>query len=157
MLKTLWIILFLIITNKSYAKSKCEVELNELQHIQSLLRHKTSEYLRDKEHKAHEKYQICRSRKNNQSSNNKSKKIYSKKTTTKKKYYPNQYVKKSFGKSTVKIKGKFKGDKQNAWIEYYKTPKECIKPKSTSQFASCLNKRNVEAERFSTEWDKHHQ
>jgi len=159
MLKILWIVLFLITSNQSYAKSKCEKEWKALKGVQAHLRYKTSEYLRKEEHRRHEIYQKCRSKRNNESSSSKSKSkkskiIYSKKPTTQKKYSPKKYVKKSFGKSTVKIKGKFKGDKQNEWIKHYKTPKECIRPKSTSQFASCLNKRNVEAEKFSINWNK---
>ena len=154
MLRMIWIIPLLVITNQSYAKSKCELEWNELKAVQAQLRIKSVEYLRTKEREKHIKYQICRKSKNNTAKNNTLKTTYSKKITTQKSYTTKKYVAKSFGNSQVVVKGKFIGDKQVAWLKYYKTPAECKKPKSTSVFARCLSYRDSQAEKFNILWLK---
>ena len=152
MLKILWIIFLLIVSNQVYAKSKCELEWKSLKAVQSQLRHKSSEYLREIEHKKHNEYQNCRKGKNKKSNTYQTKKTY--KTQTK--YYSNQYARNTFKNSPIKMKAKFKGVKQEAWLEQYETPKDCIKPKSTAKFASCLNSRDIKAEEFDIEWNNEH-
>lgn len=150
MLKILWIIFLLIVTNQSNAKSKCEFEWNSLKAVQSQLRHKSTDYLRKKEHKKHTEYQNCRKGRNNKSKNYEPKNEYS----TQRNYYSNQYARNSFKNSPVQMKAKFKGDKQEAWMGYYTTPKDCIKPKKISKFASCLQYRDMKAEEFDILWNE---
>ncbi len=49
MLKILTTIVLLITSNHTVAGSKCQYEWDALKSIQSKLRHRTTEYLRDKE------------------------------------------------------------------------------------------------------------
>jgi len=152
MLKILWIISLLVVSNQVYAKSKCELEWNALKTVQSQLRHKSSEYLRKKEHQKHNKYQNCRKGRKKKSKSYKTITTYKKQTKTYKKYYSNQYARNSFSNSPVKMKSKFKGEKQDAWIQYYKTPKECFKPESISKFSKCVDYRNDKAKEFDAAW-----
>ena len=149
MLKMLIIISLLIACNQSIAKSKCEKEWNALKSVQSQLRNKSTEYLRDKEHTKHSEYQNCRNNKNKESNNKK----------TKTKYVNPSYVKKS-SKSTTKnitnnisLKGKFEDEKQDAWIQYYDKPQECISPKKVQEFSKCLNHRDDAAKKFNVMWE----
>lgn len=153
MLKTLWIIFFLIVTNQSHAKSKCEFEWKQLKSIQSLLRQKSTEYLRKKEHEKHNEYQNCRKNKNNSKSSQNTKNNYSDNLQ----YYASQYKRNTFKNSPIQMKAKFKGEKQEAWIQSYITPKDCIKPKKISKFASCLSNRDIAAEKFNIQWNNKHQ
>lgn len=154
MLKILWIILLLIVTNQSYAKSKCEFEMKQYKSIQSLLRHKSTEYLRKLEHEKHNEYQNCRKRKNKKNKSGETIATYKKQSQTSKKYYSNKPVKDPFSNSTIniKIKSKFKGEKQDGWLKYYKTPPGCKNPKEIATFSKCLNHKNVEAKNFSIVW-----
>lgn len=54
------------------------------------------------------------------------------------------------------IKGKFTGQMQNAWLKYYKRPKECNLPKSTASFAWCIEHKNESATAFKEQWQKKH-
>ena len=150
MLRILIVITLLVISNQSLAKSKCEKEWDALKAVQAQLRHKSTEYLRNKERIRHTEYQNCRKGKSKKSSNGNSVK-----TTYKpqKKYYSNKKVRNSFGNSKVNIKSKFTGEKQEAWLAFYKTPKECIAPKTTTKFAKCINDRNLAAKHFTNNWD----
>lgn len=153
MLKILVAISLLIVSNQTIAKSKCEREWNALKSVQSKLRHKSTEYLRNKEHRKHKKYQDCRKGKTKSSKKSRTKTYSSTPKNTYKKHYPNYYVRNTFNSSSVNVKAKFKGEKQNEWMQYYVIPKECISPKSTSKFARCLAERDKEAEEFSKKWE----
>jgi type II secretory pathway component PulL len=150
LIKVISISILLILSNKVYSTSICEREWNALKSIQSQLRHKSNEYLRRMEHEKHTKYQNCRKNKNQ-----KSKKIKKSNNSTQyKRFYTYRETKNPFENSPVKMKTKFKGKKQEEWNKYYVTPEDCIKPKTTSQFASCLNDRDREAKRFTELWDE---
>ena len=152
MLKILIIIALLIVSNQSIAKSKCEREWNALKNIQSQLRHKSTEYLRNKEHIKHNEYQTCRKGKKKKSKSYKAKSNYqNQKTTYNKNSYP-KYLNKNITNS-VSLKGKFKDEKQDAWIQYYDKPKECISPKTIPEFSRCLSNRDEEAKKFDMEWN----
>jgi hypothetical protein len=152
MLKTLMTIGLLIVSNQIFAKSKCESEWNALKNVQSQLRHKSTEYLRKKEHRKHDEYQKCRKGKNKKS---KSYKTTSNQKTAYKKYSYSNYPTKNIT-NKVSLKGKFKDEKQDAWIQYYDKPKECILPKNIQVFSRCLSKRDEEAKKFDMEWTASH-
>lgn len=141
----------MLISTHSEAKSKCEFEWNALKSVQSQLRHQSTEYLRDKERVKHQKYQDCRKGKNKTSTKVKAKKTYRYYAKNNNSYYKN--TRNSFNNSPVTMKTKFKGEKQEAWLEYYRTPPECIKPKKTSVFATCLANRDEIAIKFDEIWE----
>lgn len=153
MLKILVTIILLITSNQTIAKSKCELEWNALKAVQSQLRQKSTEYLRDKERIKHKEYQNCRKGKKKKSKTYKTETNHKK---TKTKYKKNSYQKYSAKniKYSGSIKGKFKGEKQKAWLNHYKTPRECISPKNISKFSRCLKYRDEEAEKFTVQWNK---
>jgi hypothetical protein len=152
MLKILITIGLLIVSNQTFAKSKCELEWNALKSVQSQLRHKSTEYLRKKEHKKHDEYQKCRKGKSKKS---KSYKTKNNQKTTHKKYSYTNYPTKSIT-NKLSLKGKFKDEKQDAWIQYYEKPKECILPESIKIFSKCLSNRDDEAKKFDKEWTANH-
>ncbi len=150
MLKVILILAFLIASNPILAKSKCEDEWNALKSIQSQMRQRSTEYLRVEEHKKHDEYQNCRKGKTN--NKNSEGKNSQKKYSTSKKYYLQKKLRNSFNSSAVNMKTKFKGEKQQAWLDYYTTPKDCISPKSTAKFAKCLDERDNKAIEFDLNW-----
>lgn len=153
MLKILITISLLIVSNQTFAKSKCEREWNDLKSVQSQMRHRSTEYLRDQERYRHKEYQDCRKGKDKKS------KTYKTKTKHKKtSYKKHSYVKYSPKNitNTVSLQGKFKDEKQDAWIQYYDKPKECILPKNIQVFSRCLSERDEEAKKFDMEWTAGH-
>ena len=153
MIKKLWIILLLVVSTQAYSKSKCEFEWNQYKSIQSLLKQKSTEYLRKIEHEKHNEYQNCRKGKNkkSKSKSNTNNKYYSKQSNRKAKSHNSNYSRKSV-KHTGSINGKFKGKKQESWLEYYKTPQECKNPKEIATFSKCVSHRNNEARNFNIVW-----
>lgn len=149
MLKILLIIGLLTVSNQTFAKSKCEREWNDLKSIQTQMRHRSTEYLRNKEREKHKEYQDCRKGKKKKSKKYKRKANYNNQSTnnTYRKYTSNTIT------NTVSLKGKFSGDKQDAWVQYYDKPQECIKPKDISQFSRCLKYRDEKAIDFDREWN----
>lgn len=149
MLKILITIGLLIVSNQTFANSKCEREWNDLKSIQTQMRHKSTEYLRNKERDKHKEYQNCRKGKKKKSKKYKTKANYNKQSTnnTYRKYTSNTIT------NTVSLKGKFNGDKQDAWVKYYDKPQECVEPKDISQFSRCLKYRDEKARDFDREWN----
>lgn len=150
MLKTILLGLLFIASTETFAKSKCELEWNALKAVQSQLRHKSTEYLREKEHKKNNAYQDCRKGKNKNNTSIKSTQYLPSNTPSK--HYSVGQARHSFNNSSVKMKGKFTGEKQESWNNYYVRPKDCINPKSTSKFAECLNDRDMQAAKFDLLW-----
>ncbi|MCJ8318737.1 MAG: hypothetical protein MJK12_03835 [Colwellia sp.] len=149
MIRIIFIVL-LIISNQTFAKSKCQKEWDSLKSIQALMRQRSTEYYRQEEHKRHDIYQNCRKKKNNNQV--KEKKSYT--TKNKKNYITNKSYtgKQASYTRDIHLKGLFTGKKQDAWIQHYERPKECINPKSTPEFATCLQHRDDEAIRFGDKW-----
>jgi len=141
-----------LFSNLVFAELKCKTEWDALKDVQTQLRHKSTEWLRDKEHKKHSEYQKCRRNTNKQSSSNSRTKHYEKQRIQT--YSPKQLAKIKKSNYSGNIKGIFTGEKQNSWIKYYKKPKECIRPKSTQWFAKCLKHRDDEAIKFNSTWRK---
>jgi hypothetical protein len=163
MFKYLLPLLFVFISNAVIAeKPTCDYEMSQLKRIQAIMKKGGyGEYTRDKERKLHTKYQNCRKNRNkytensvvkpkNRTSHTKEQELY--KPEVKKVYKSSKY---KIGKATANVKGRYQGHKQDGWIKYYKTPKQCFKPKSSSAFAKCLNHRDEEAKKFDVIWAKH--
>lgn len=145
-------IVIVLFSSSTFAKSKCQNEWDALKSVQSQLKHKSTEWLRDKERKKHTEYQDCRRGKiKSINSNNQTK--YSEKRSSQP-YKTKRIIKTKKSNFSGGIKGLFTGEKQNAWIRYYKKPKECIRPKTTKWFAKCLNIRDIEAQKFDVLWKK---
>lgn len=53
---------------------------------------------------------------------------------------------------SLSFRGKFSGEKQEAWLAYYKQPKKCVKPESLSVFAWCTEHKAKSSEQFSELW-----
>jgi hypothetical protein len=157
MFKYLLPLLLVLISNIVFAeKPNCNYEMLQLKKIQEKMKKGGyGEYTRDIERELHAKYQNCRENKNKYTEKravkNKSKKnkLYIQENQSS--YKSSKYKK---GKSTANVKGRYQGLKQDGWIQYYKTPKECFKPKSSSAFAKCLNHRDEEAKKFDVIWAK---
>ena len=172
MLKILITIGLLIVSNQTFAKSKCEREWNDLKSIQSQMRHRSTEYLRDEERDKHKEYQDCRKGKNKKPISHKTKTTYKthKTTDTKNSHitYPDiksyrtktKYTNFNYSKNSLKKqkprKNQFRGEKLEAWLSHFKTPQVCMAPKEMSQFAKCVSYRKEEKEKFNIEWTAKH-
>lgn len=148
MIKIVLIFILFTISLPSYSASKCQEEWDYLKKVQAQLRYKSTEYWRKKEHEAHNIYQNCRKGKNKKTTSRSSQiEIYkNKKSKIKFKKY------KKVGNPIATVKGFYTGEKQNAWIKYYKTPKECKNPKTTSKFAKCLEHKRETSKEFDIIW-----
>lgn len=155
------LILFLLVlfSFPLFAGSKCQLEWDALKSVQNQLRQKSYEWLREKERRKHKDYQACRKGKNRE-------KAQSRSTRTSQNYnnqvsningsnhISNYRAPRTQHKTVINIKGYFKGEKQNDWLKYYREvkPKYCNSPKSTSEFAKCLNNEKEEVEKFKILW-----
>jgi len=159
MLKILIIMMLFMISNDNYAKERTESECKKESNVYQNAKAKYEDAKAKKEYEksklleklAYNKimdYQICRSGKN----------IYVKHEYLTDDKYKNEYYKKKYKEelqnNTVSIKSIFKEEKRKAWLEYYKRPQDCIKPKSTAKFAKCLNDRDTQANKFDVSWSK---
>lgn len=149
------LLLFVIFSFPSLAGSKCQLEWDSLKAVQSQLRQYSYEWLRDKERRKHKEYQDCRKHKNNKSSSTKKNTYKTQKNYAQNKPIP-KYRPYRSTTSKVKVAGRYSGEKQQAWLDYYHSPKGCKSPKSTSKFSKCLVHRDSEAEKFEKVWDEQH-
>jgi hypothetical protein len=128
----------------------CQDEWDALKSIQSHMRKNSTEWARQEEHRRHKTYQDCRKGKNKQSEKSKN---HSNNNQTYTHYrVPIKHKKYRSTISKVNVNGRFKGDKQQAWLDYYHAPQGCKNPKSTSQFSKCLQDRDNQAEIFEQVW-----
>ncbi len=148
-------LLFIVFSLPSFAGSKCQLEWDSLKSVQSQLRKNSNEWLRNEERRRHKIYQDCRKGKNNASSKTQKHRTQKQTSYTKYKSTP-KYRPYRSTTSKVNVKGRFSGEKQQAWLDYYHSPKGCKTPKSTSQFSKCLAHRDSEAEKFDKVWDEQH-
>ncbi|MDO6426834.1 hypothetical protein Q4489_07410 [Thalassotalea sp. 1_MG-2023] len=157
-MKCLIFIVFLLSSYSVYAKQDCTREYNNLKSHQKVMRNGGSSsrmaQLAKEEHVIASEYQDCRSGKNKASKN---------KNTIKKQVKSNNRPatkrQLSFSKQKpikytrpISFSGRFKGEKQVAWVEFYETPNECLKPKSTQAFAKCMAHRDEQAFIFDKRW-----
>jgi len=120
------LLLLIIISYPSFAKSKCQFEWDALKKVQAQLRHKSSQRLRDLEHKKHSKYQSCRKGKTQTARNTIQK---------------------------VNLENLYHGKKKKAWKKYYKTPQYCKKPSTEKKLKECIRQRDKKAYHFERVWN----
>ncbi|WP_448568902.1 hypothetical protein [Thalassotalea ganghwensis] len=154
----LWLLLAAVFSPNANASIKCQSEWQSLKHTQQLMRHKSTETLRQKEHKKAKAYQDCRRGKTKPKIEINKKNLT---TNSTHKQRQNTASKSKINKSepikytrSINVSGKFSGEKQDAWLKHYQAPKECAHPKTTQQFAKCTENRNEQATKFSVAWEK---
>ncbi len=54
----------------------------------------------------------------------------------------------------IVIKSRFKGKKQQAWLNYYQQPKKCQRAKTTKIFAFCVEDKSKQQEAFIRQYQK---
>jgi len=129
---------------ETVAKKACQPYLAKLRNIQAQQRvgHSNSKgrSLAERERKARNKWWQCQQGKLPKAKKKKTnKKVMSKSSLKKSKppRYSNNTAYKPFTKNLV-IKGKYQGQQQQDWLDYYRKPDKCKKIKSTKIFAYCL-------------------
>ena len=145
-MKIIVVLIFMLCSIPSNAATKCKAEWDSLKSVQSQLRHQSTEGLRQKEHQKHNEYQACRKRK----AKSFKAEVFNKKINRDLNQRPR---KQKVIHYSGNLKGRYKGEKQNAWTLHYKTPKECIKPKSVQAFAVCINHRDAASKIFDKHWE----
>lgn len=148
----LLILIFIIFSASSLADSKCQFEWDALKNVQSQLRHKSTHGLRNQEHLKHSEYQDCRKGKSKKSLKTKS--VADKSShVVPRNSKPTSPVKQYRSTTNkVHVKGLFTGEKQQAWLDYYRPAKKCRSPKTTQQFSKCLQNRDLQATNFEKRW-----
>jgi len=153
----LFVIFTLLFSMPSYAgKKQCKAYLEKLHNIQTQQKQgnslKRSESLKKRETKARHKWWQCErgQLKTLKPKSNKQKKPKGKlasrqpkrinllKEVMKPKIKPFQTS------NAVVIKSRYQGKKLEAWLQYYQQPKKCQRPKSTKQFAFCVENRRMQ-------------
>lgn len=153
----------------SYAgKKQCQPYLDKLRNIQSMQKvgHSNSKgrSLSQREEKVREVWWQCqqgklpkaKAKKSSNSSKSANSSTPTKTTPAKKSFVVSQKTKQAKTGSASEfnlthklvIKGKFQGEKQQRWLDYYQPPEKCIKPKSTQTFAFCMENRRLQQQAF---------
>ena len=166
---TKWISLLSVLVwlnpiNIAHAQPPCESAHQTYRKVQQQMRKGQSAVsmarLQERERKAWFAWQRCLE---NPSVNKRSKrkaKQQSQPSSTKNRKQTNKITQSNYPKvlsnKPLNMKGAFSGDKQQAWLDFYQKPKECLKPKSTQQFAYCIeHARNAQLV-FSQSYDENH-
>lgn len=150
------LILLFLFSGLTYGvEMRCQADWDNLKAIQTKMRHgDNSESTRDRERKLHSIYQQCRMGKTDKISPQKSSPLKQQSSNHRRKvYYSN--AKNPFQDAKVAVKGRYEGEKQKAWVDYYRAPPECKKPKSTSAFAKCMAHRDEVSKEFDKKWADH--
>ncbi|WP_426369254.1 hypothetical protein [Pseudocolwellia sp. HL-MZ7] len=147
-------LMLMVMSFQSYgAKKECAGLLDKFQNIQSQLKQgqsiKSSASLRKKEDIAREKWWDCENNKTTSSSTSKKKVVKLKKTD---KSILEDAPKVFSSNKNIVIKGRFSGDKQLQWLEYYQRPKKCGRPKTTQVFAFCMEDKTEQQNKFEQEY-----
>jgi len=148
----LLILIFIIFSAPSLASSKCQFEWHALKNVQSQLRQKSTQWLRNQEHLKHSEYQDCRKGKSKRTSKAKNVADKSPSAVTRNNKPISQVKQYRSTMNKVHVKGLFTGEKQQAWLDYYRPAKKCKSPKTTQQFSKCLQNRDLQATKFERHW-----
>jgi len=156
----LFLTLTLLFSLPSYAgKKQCKSYLEKLRNIQTQQKQghslKRSESLKKRETKARNKWWQCEQGqlKTLKRKSNKLKKRRELANRQPKQVNSLEKVKKPTVKpfqtsAAVVIKSRYEGEKLTAWLQYYQQPKKCQRPKSTKQFAFCVENRRMQQSAF---------
>ena len=117
------LIVLVLLSNQTFAKSKCQYEWNSLKKVQDQLRKNSTQQLRNKEHR---EYQNCR----------KGKTKTARKTVNK-----------------INLEKLYSGKKQKQWLKYYRTPQNCKNPKTERHLKECIKQRDKKAYHFERIWN----
>jgi len=146
------------------AKKHCAELLTKLHNVQSQQRQgyslKKGERLRKKEDAARKQWWDCENNRNKPKAKSKRKKKKSKlsKTTMNKKNNKhtrskdNKNIPQGFSSNNIVIKSKFSGEKQVQWLNFYKRPKKCARPKTTQIFAYCMEEKIEQQQVFEQQY-----
>jgi len=150
-------------SEKALAKAKCKPYLEKLQNIQALQRQgyslKRGNSLRKREQAAREKWWQCEQGKIQPTS--KKSKARKKKQEKKKRYVKTKRTRTGeiekklvpfSNQGQIVLKGRFTGEKQQAWLQYYVQPKKCLRPKTTQVFAFCMEDKLAQQAVFEQEY-----
>jgi hypothetical protein len=130
-----------------FAKIQCESYFNKLQNIQALQRKahsaSASVSLQNRERDAFLLWQRCKKGKivNKTSKSKKQTKLVNVKKTQVKKIITLVPGSAFATEKAVIMKADYRGEMQQAWLNYYQSPKKCLQPKSTQIFAFCMEDR----------------
>ncbi|MFT6207041.1 MAG: hypothetical protein ACJA0T_000945 [Colwellia sp.] len=154
--QTYFIGIMLTFSYESYAgKKECQSYADKLRNVQSQQRQghslKRSESLNQQEKVARKKWWQCeRGRLKKVKGNHKKKQ----KNIAVNLYQPlspilSRDLKKGSSKpfqtsAPVVIKSRYQGKQMQAWLQYYQQPKKCLRPKTTRQFAYCVENRRIQ-------------
>ncbi|MBA6389713.1 hypothetical protein H4J38_02855 [Colwellia sp. BRX10-3] len=146
-------------------KKQCQGYRNKLDNIQAQQRqansHKRSNSLATKETKARDTWWQCetgklkpKSKKKKKSKPKKSHKKKPKKISSPpsdhKPYKKIKPLVPFASNNPVVMRSKYQGEKLQAWLTFYQPAKMCARPKSTQQFAACVEDKRLQQ----TEFDK---
>lgn len=146
--------LLVAVSSANATKKACLPYLEKLRNIQSQQRvghsNNKGRTLAEKEAKARKKWWQCQhgklTAKKTKAKNKK------KKQSNKKKSPATEYaIKNNYSQSltsTLVLKAKYQGKMQQAWLDFYQKPKRCIKPKSTQEFAFCIENEQEQQVEF---------
>jgi hypothetical protein len=155
----LFIMLSLLSTSSFAGKKRCKPLLEKLQNIQAKQRSgytaRQGVSLQNRADKAREKWWRCE----NSSQYTKSSKKKTKKKNVRKKAkesninpMPLKILKPFATSKAVVIQSRFKGKKQQAWLDYYEKPDKCKKVKSTKVFAFCMEDKTKQQQTFAQQY-----
>jgi len=151
----LFIILSLYTTSSFAGKTRCKPLLEKLQNIQAKQRSgytaKQGASLQNRADKIREQWWRCEN--SSQYSQQTKKKVTKKKVNaqvkTSKKNNKSLKILKPFATSkAIIVQSRFKGKKQQAWLNFYEKPEKCKKMKTTKIFAFCMENKLKQQERF---------
>jgi len=143
-------------------KKRCQSLLTKLQNIQAQQRQgysaKKGISLQARADKARDKWWRCENTskysksQRSKKGQRKSSKKQSKSTSV---YKENEKETQPFISSqAIVIKSRFKGKKQQAWLNFYQQPKKCKHAKSTAVFAFCIEDKAKQQEEFNQHYQK---
>jgi hypothetical protein len=163
-LKVAFVSVVLFYIPASYAgKSQCQSYLDKLRNVQSQQRQghgfKKSESLNKREAKARKMWWQCergllKTNKNKNKNRKKKKQKQSKVATTyslptntiKARAKLNQSPFQTSNALVIKLR--YQGKQLQDWLKYYQQPKQCMRPKTTRQFAFCVEDRRLQQMSF---------
>lgn len=154
--RTLFILIILCNSTIVFAaKKECAELLIKFKSVQAEQRQaqsiKNSNRLSDKEDVARERWWDCEN--NKQMTKNTTSPVKNKNSP--KKNTLQLYNKKTiqhFSSNKLVLKGRYSGDKQFKWLDFYKRPKKCVRPKTTQVFAYCMEHKEKQQLKFDKQY-----
>ncbi|WP_206483346.1 hypothetical protein [Thalassotalea sp. G2M2-11] len=153
-----FIALFLfMLPNMGWTKQQCQSYLNKFRQVQALQRqghsNKQARTLASREQKARDQWWQCKQGKLKPKSK---RKVSHKKSqpNTPRVYHDPQAKPLTSYTNEVVIKGAFSGKKQQDWLDFYQPLAKCKRPRSTQEFAYCMEERRRQQQVFEQQYQK---